>query len=297
MQRLEPLTFEPVYQDYVWGGRRILEKFGRSFTPTPCAESWEISDRLEARSLVTKGPFAGTTLTELIEIYGAKLLGEGRQEKRFPLLIKIIDARESLSVQVHPSEESSERFGGEPKSEIWYLLEGGPLYAGFQRPIQRNELLQAVRENRVQELLRKFDVKPGDALFIPGGRIHAIGAGCMMLEIQQNSNSTYRIYDWGRKGRALHLGEALQCLKLDDTSAALAQPVCLEKNEIQTRWEIASTLFFSLEKIESKIPWRQFSTPQTFQVFFHMETAETTLLPADSEPLDLPPGTFLRIFV
>lgn len=295
MKRLEPLKFKPVYQDYIWGGRRILERFGKAGTPNPCAESWEIADRPEGMSIVSEGPFAGATLNELLVMYGEKLLGLGRRDRRFPLLIKLIDAKEHLSVQVHPSEESAERFGGDPKNEAWFLLEGGILYAGFKQPSSKQALIQAIRENRAQDLLQKIDARPGETLFIPGGRIHAIGSGCMILEVQQNSNSTYRVYDWGRKGRSLHIEEALQCLKFDDTANPLCKPLCVEETDSCTRWDVLSTLFFSIERMELRAPRSQECDPKTFQIFFRIETGESILLPADSQPLYLMPGEYVKI--
>lgn len=285
MQRLEPLKFTPVYQDYVWGGDRIRTKFNRRDMPIPCAESWEIADRPEGMSIVAEGRFAGTSLNDLVVVYGEKLLGRGRKDRRFPLLIKIIDAREPLSVQVHPSEESAERFGGEPKTEAWHILEGGPLYASFKRPSRKKELLQAIQEERVGELLQKIDARAGETLFIPGGRIHAIGSGCMLFEVQQNSNSTFRVYDWGRKGRALHLDEACNCIKFDDTASPLADSPLL------------STLFFTIQQFEMGGKLQIECNPETFQIFFHLERGETVLLPADSEPLALTPGSYLKVII
>ncbi len=302
MNRLKPLKFTPLYQDYLWGGRRIAEQFKRKDTPFPCAESWEISDRPEGMSRVAEGPLAGTTLNEIVQMYGERLLGAGRKDRRFPLLIKIIDAEKPLSVQVHPSEESSRVHGGEPKTEMWYLLEKGPVYACFKRPLKQDELTTAIKNTSVEDLLQKIDVNAGEAVFIPGGRIHAIGEGCMMLEVQQNSNSTFRVYDWGRKGadglaRPLHIEEALQCLKFDDVGDPRAEPLMLEESDTLTRWQVLSTLFFSIEKMEIRAPHTQECDPSTFQIFFNIERGESTLLPADSESLELPVGTFIRIYL
>lgn len=297
MQRLEPLKFKPVYQDYVWGGDRIQKRYVRTGTPIPCAESWEIADRPEGMSIVSEGRFADSSLRDLVVMYGEKLLGRGRREGRFPLIVKLIDAKEALSVQVHPSEESSERFGGEPKTEAWHMLEGGPLYASFRHPSSKEELLAAVHEERAQELLQKIDAKPGDTLYIPGGRLHAIGPGCLILEVQQNSNSTFRVYDWGRKGRALHLKEACRFIKFDDTANPLTSPLFVEESDSFRRFSLLETLFFSIEKMELARELRIECDINTFQVFFDLKRGETILLPADSEPLDLPIGAYLRITI
>lgn len=282
MQRLVPLRFKPIYRDYAWGGSRICEKFGRAAAPFSCGESWEIADRLDGMSIVSVGKFAGVSLNDLVVLYGEKLLGLGRKERRFPLLIKLIDAKEPLSLQVHPSEESAERFGGEPKNMAWYFLEGGILHAGFKRPSTE----EALQEEKALDLLQKIEAKSGDTLFVPGGRIYAIGAGCMMLEVEQNSDSNYQAFD---------IDEAVRHLKFDDTASPIAKPFCVEENDTIRRSTLLSSLFFSIEKIELATLSRFECDPETFQIFFDVEAGESILLPADSEPLDLDPGIFIKI--
>ncbi len=306
MYKLYPMHFEPIYKDAIWGGGRIAKKFHRSSVPPRCAESWEISDRIEGQSSVINGPLKGKTLHELIEQFGEHLLGHGRKDQRFPLLIKIIDAREALSLQVHPSEETAAICRGEPKTEMWYVLEGGPVYAGFKKPVSREDWAHAVDSNRLIDLIQEFQTKPGDVVFIPGGRIHAIGAGCMMLEVQQNSDTTYRVYDWNRMGvdskpRALHLEQAKKCIKLDDDNDPITLPQLIEEDGDFKRWTILSTLFFSIEKWEVSGLYRVNADPKSFQVFFYLSGPQkglSTLLPANSDPLDLQgPLSLLRIFV
>jgi mannose-6-phosphate isomerase len=302
--KLQPLQFEPIYKDAIWGGGRIAKMFHRSSVPPCCAESWEISDRIEGESRVMDGPFKGQTIHELIEQFGENLLGLGRKEKRFPLLIKIIDARESLSLQVHPSEETASICHGEPKSEMWYVLEGGPVYAGFKKPVTPKQWVWAVQSNQMIDLTQEYQTKMGDAVFIPGGRIHAIGAGCMMLEVQQNSDTTYRVYDWNRIGvdgkpRALHLEQAMKCIKWDDDNNPIAECQLIEAGNDFKRWNILSTLFFTIEKWEISSLYRVNADSKTFQIFFYLsgfQKGQCVLLPANSSHLDLlGPVTVLKI--
>ena len=297
---LEPLYFKPIYQDYLWGGERLKCCFGREDTPSPCAESWELSDREGAVSRVVGGSFDQATIRELIGLYGEDFLGHGQKEPAFPLLLKIIDAQKPLSIQVHPSEESAEFFGGDPKTEMWYVLQGGPVYAGLKTALSKKEFQQALREKRVVELLNKIDVHPGDALFIPGGRLHAIGAGCLLFEVQQNSNTTYRVYDWDRldqegKSRELHTKEALNCMKLDDVCNPLATPVLLEESASLRRASIIESLFFNVEKWELLESLEIPSNPHFYQIFFYLKKGQTILLPAHSKSLFLSKGGFLRV--
>ena len=226
-----PLLFEPVYKDYVWGGNRIPHVFDRPVKLDPCAESWEVADRPEGMSVVRNGPLAGTSLRELIDREPAAVLGRANAE-RFPLLVKLIDARERLSVQVHPDDESAARYGGEAKTEMWYILDADPeacVYAGLQPGVTPEDFRAAIADNTVEDRLRRFPVSPGDVIFTPGGRIHAIGAGCLLLEVQQNSDTTYRVYDWGRVGkdgkpRELHVEDAMRAIDWDDPEPAVTRP-------------------------------------------------------------------------
>ncbi len=224
-QDLYPLIFKPVYKDYLWGGTVIASRYGRSPAAGKIAESWEIADRTDGMSMVLNGPLAGRSLHELVEADPAAIAGKGRALTVFPLLIKIIDARERLSLQVHPDDESAARFGGEAKTEMWIVLDAAPgamVHAGFREPMDANAFRAALESGGVEELLRSIPVKRGDAIYVPGGRVHCIGAGCLLLEVQQNSNTTYRVHDWGRVGsdgrpRELHVEQALRVIHWNDT--------------------------------------------------------------------------------
>lgn len=226
MSELPPLRFHPIYKDYVWGGQKIITHFKRPDPGLPrVAESWEISDRADGMSVVSDGPLAGKSLHDLTSEFGPQLLGHRVKDRKFPLLIKLIDARETLSVQVHPDDASAARFGGEAKSEMWYVLQADPgacVYRGFIHDIKPPEFEQALREKKLPGLLKKIPVRAGDTIYVPAGCVHAIGAGCLLLEIQQNSNTTHRIYDWDRSGpdgkpRELHVDQAARVISWKQT--------------------------------------------------------------------------------
>ncbi len=227
-----PLSFRPLFMERVWGGNRLAEMPGKHAPAgAPIGESWELVDRADAQSVVARGPLAGTTLHELWTVFRKDVFGARVPDApRFPLLAKILDAQETLSVQVHPPAKMAAALHGEPKTEMWYLLdaaEGAELFAGFRRGTTRADFEGALGEGRAAELLHRVPVRAGDAMFIPSGRCHAIGAGCLIAEIQQNSDTTYRVFDWNRTGldgkpRALHVAESLASIDFDDHEPALA---------------------------------------------------------------------------
>lgn len=232
---LYPLKFQPIFKTYLWGGRHLDTIFHKPVPPTgPVAESWEIVDRADDNSIVANGPLAGKTLRWLMENHGKELLGRAPSWKgRFPLLVKILDARESLSLQVHPSNETAAKYGGEPKTEMWLVVRtdpGASLAVGLKRSVTKAKFAAALKDGMVEKCVHRVPVKPGDAMFVPGGRLHAIGAGCTLFEIQQNSDTTYRVFDWNRRGpdgklRELHIEQAMQTINFDDFEPSLAVPV------------------------------------------------------------------------
>ena len=228
----QPLTFRPLYMERVWGGRRLAEKFGRPLPDgAPIGESWELVDREDAQSVVENGPLAGKMLHELWMTLREPVFGCVADTPRFPLLAKILDARETLSVQVHPPASMAAELKGEPKTEMWFLLDSEPgaeLFAGFRRGTTREKFESALGEGRVADLLHRLLVRAGDAIFIPSGRCHAIGAGCFIVEMQQNSDTTYRVFDWNRTGldgkpRPLHLRESLLSIDFTDHEPSLVR--------------------------------------------------------------------------
>ncbi len=220
MEKLYPLRFNPVYKDYIWGGNRIPKLFNRSKPDGIYAESWEISTHPDGETTIANGPLAGKTLGDLLPEHRTALLGVNVKGGDFPLLIKLIDARDTLSVQVHPNDANAASVGGDPKTEMWYFLEGdgsAQIYCGLKLGVGQTEFLKAMKNKTFAGIMQSIPAEKGKAVFVPGGRVHAIGAGCLILEIQQNSNTTYRIYDWDRvdasgKGRELHIDKALQVI-------------------------------------------------------------------------------------
>lgn len=225
------IRFQPVYQTRVWGGRVLETRFGRVLPEdeTPFGESWEISAREEADSEVVGGPLAKKTLRQLWSDPDLKssIFGDAAPEsERFPLLFKILDARDKLSIQVHPPASVAEELGGEPKTEVWYIAHAEPgaeLYVGVEPGIDEAAFREALEEGTAESAVHAIPVVTGQHIFIPSGRLHAIGAGLLIYEIQQNSDTTYRVYDWNRIGldgkpRDLHLEESLKCIDFSDVS-------------------------------------------------------------------------------
>lgn len=220
MPPLYPLTFRPIYRTYLWGGRRLESLLGKSLGSEPkYAESWEIVDHGGDQSLVAEGPLAGKTLGELVRQRGEELLGPGRRYDSFPLLFKFLDAQKVLSVQVHPDDAYASTLNPPDlgKTEAWVVLHADPgskIYAGLRPGIDRETLRAEIEAGRTAETLHAFEAKAGDCVFIPAGTVHALGAGLVVAEIQQSSDTTYRLYDWDRvddKGerRPLHIEQAL----------------------------------------------------------------------------------------
>mgnify|MGYP000884321584 FL=1 len=224
MELLYPLKFHPVYKDYLWGGRN-LSRFGKQLPEGKVAESWELACHADGMSVVKNGIFEGRTLKSLMDEFGSEITGDlSGNSTDFPLLIKLIDANDKLSVQVHPDDEFARQHEGDNgKNEMWYILDAKPcarLIYGLKPGVTRTEFEMAVRENRVEECLNYINVKAGDFINIPAGLIHAIGDGIVLAEIQQNSNVTYRVYDYNRKDargnfRPLHIEKAMQVIDFD----------------------------------------------------------------------------------
>ncbi len=225
-----PILLQPVYKEYIWGGDRLIHEFHRRLNAGVYAESWEISDHPDGRTRIINGPDAGLTLSDAIRLHGNDILGKEHAAPPFPLLVKIIDAHETLSVQVHPDENSVARFGGEAKSEMWYVLSATPdahIYSGFRPGVTPADFDKARAAGTIPSLLQRFPARPGMIFNTPGGRVHAIGAGCLLLEVQQEANTTYRLYDWDRldkfgKPRPLHVEKALQVVNWNHTESPVA---------------------------------------------------------------------------
>lgn len=223
---LYPFIFKPIFQPRIWGGRSLERLYHKALPPdVAIGESWEISDRPEAVSVIANGPLAGRDLRWLMENHRDALLGSvSAPPGRFPLLVKILDAQQATSLQVHPPAGAAAKFGGEPKTELWYVAEAGPqaeLWVGLKRGVAREEFERRIQDGSVQDCLHRAPVQAGDAMFLPSGRLHGLGADTVIFEIQENSDTTYRVFDWNRPGadgkpRKLHIPEAMESIDFND---------------------------------------------------------------------------------
>lgn len=223
MNLSRPIRFSPYYQSRVWGGRRLETVLSRTLpdATTPFGESWEVSDRAEAMSTTAQG----VTLNDLWQNHRAEVFGGLKNDSPcFPLLMKILDACDDLSIQVHPPAHRAAELGGDPKTEMWFIAHADPgakIYAGLKRGVTRSQFDAALQNGTLAEVVHVIQPRTGDCLFIPSGRIHAIGAGLLIYEIQQNSDTTYRVFDWNRVGldgkpRQLHIAESLASIDFTD---------------------------------------------------------------------------------
>lgn len=222
---LYPMKLQASLKDYLWGGTRLKEEYGKETNLDKVAESWELSCHEAGQSVIVNGEAAGQTLSDWLAGQDRSVLGKNAERfEKFPLLIKLIDAKGDLSVQVHPDNEYALRVEGEPgKTEMWYIVDcepGASLLYGFKEQISREEFERRIADNSLLDVCNRVPVHKGDVFFIDSGTLHAIGAGILLCEIQQSSNTTYRIYDYGRVGtdgqpRELHVAKALDVTKLE----------------------------------------------------------------------------------
>jgi mannose-6-phosphate isomerase len=251
---LYPLTFEPRYKERIWGGRE-LERLYRRPLPAgqPIGEAWEITDRPGDVSVITNGPLAGQNLRWLLENHAAEVLGAAQPAAagRFPLLCKILDARQRLSLQVHPPAETARKLHGEPKTEMWFIADAAPgacLYVGLKRGVTRAEFEKKIADGSVADCFHRLPVRTGDTMFLPSGRVHAIGDGLVIFEIQQNSDTTYRVFDWNRVGldgkpRELHVAQSLASINFEDFEPHLVATKFVADGKIKKRPLVTDPLF------------------------------------------------------
>ncbi len=268
-----PIYFEPLAMERVWGGRRLEVLYGKSLPHgVPIGEIWELVDREEAQSVVHEGPLRGTTLNQLWQNYREAVFGHeylSHPATRFPLLVKLLDARERLSLQVHPPASMAAALGGEPKTEVWYFVRCSPgalIYAGVQAGMDRSRFESRLRDGHVEDILHTISVQSGDSIFIPSGRLHAIGEGNVIVEIQQNSDTTYRVFDWNRPGldgkpRQLHITESLACIDFQDVEPAA---------DHVSSGDIANCDYFEVEKLDISEPVKSL-IPGRFSLFTVLE--------------------------
>lgn len=316
MSGLYPLKFKPIYLEKIWGGNRIKTVLGKDFGNLPnCGESWELSAVEGNVSVVKNGFLKGNYLDELIEVYMGDLVGEKVFQKfgiEFPLLFKFIDANDDLSVQVHPNDElSKKRHNAYGKTEMWYVIhaeEGALINSGFNRQLTREQYLGFVENGRLNEILHYDKTFPGDVFFIPAGRVHAIGKGVVLAEIQETSDVTYRIYDYNRKDAQGNLRELHNDLALDAIDFSYSDDYktkyTVEENKSS---EIISCEYFTTNLLQfSETVEKDYHLLDSFIVYMNLEgkfalkyengeeiieKGETVLIPASLEAFSLKPLT------
>lgn len=324
---LYPMIFTPVLKDYIWGGRNLETKLGRALPAGGViAESWEIAGHQDGVSLVENGPYAGWPLTELHRALGLELIGSANawaQERgKFPLLVKLLDAHSPLSVQVHPDDAYALAHEGDElgKTEMWVVLHAAPgaeLIAGVKAGTTPALFRRAIEEQRLEGYLHRLPVQTGDHLCVPAGTLHAIMGGLLIAEIQQNSNTTYRVYDWGRvdaagQARPLHLDQALAVIDFTVVEPQICPPALLTSLPGQRRELLCSNRYFTTERItlEAGATFRGACTGASLEIWgvltgqvtvnqLTLEGARFCLLPAALGPFTVTaasPATLLRVY-
>jgi mannose-6-phosphate isomerase len=328
---LEPVKFIPILKRLRWGGRRLGELLGKSIGPNAdYAESWEVCDHGADQSIVESGPWSGWSLRRLVREQGILLLGRHGGILQFPLLIKFLDARDRLSVQVHPTDDLARRLvpgeRGQPgesgKTEAWVILEAGPescVYAGLRPAVDEALLRRAAKQGSIADCLHRVPVKAGDCLFIPAGTVHAIGEGIVLAEVQQSSDVTFRLFDWNRTGsdgkpRPLHLEQALACTDFSRGPVNQIAPVVAADPEPRTE-ELVKCRYFTMRR-HTVTEAMTISDDRRCHVIVVLSGAlhtggsgrelqcplavgETALIPASALPLSLIPripAVFLDVF-
>ncbi|MFA7082617.1 MAG: type I phosphomannose isomerase catalytic subunit [Bacteroidales bacterium] len=280
-QSLYPLKFLPLFKDKIWGGSKIKDIIGIDYTPLErCGELWVLSSIEGEETIVENGFLAECTLSEVIDMYMDELMGEKNYNEfgeNFPLLFKIIDAKDKLSVQVHPDNKLAQQKGMDNgKTEMWYVMQAdqeAEIISGFNKDMNKVETINRLRENTISEVLNIDKTEKGDLFFIPAGRIHAIGSGVLLAEIQQSSDATYRVYDWDRKdeegnSRKLHIQEALEALDFKAVEGGKsAYDYQLNKtSELVTTPYFTTNVFHLTETIE-----KDYSQLDSFVVYLCVE--------------------------
>lgn len=321
-----PLQFQPFLRPLVWGGRRLGAILNKTLPGDgPYGEAWEISDHVSHHSVVSGGPFRGQTLRHLLESRPEEILGPGAKSQVFPWLVKLLDAEDRLSVQVHPNDDAAARLwpGERGKTEAWFVLDAAPgskIHAGLLPGVNEDTLRQALGAGRVADCLHEFAPRPGDCLFLPAGTVHAVGGGVLMAEVQQTSDATFRLFDWNRcdaqgRGRPLHVEQALQCI---DWKRGPVRPIRTEGYPRTAASEIAGDAtqrlvtcsFFTLDYLRRAAPFSVGAGRMQVVIALHgmgrldcadgpftLKAGDSLLLPASMAPLILHPLGSLGLLV
>ena len=320
-KNLYPIKFKPILKDKIWGGHKLNTVLNKDFSLLPNAgESWEISGVEGNVSIVENGFLKGNSLNDILEIYMGDLVGDKVYEQHgneFPLLIKFIDANDVLSIQVHPDDElAMKRHNSNGKTEMWYVIqadEGSSLISGFSRKVSKEEYLKYLEEKRLEDILMKHEVKEGDVFFIPAGRVHAIGKGILLAEIQQTSDVTYRIYDFDRRDANGNTRELHTELALDAIDYNYYEDLRTEyTNELNKTVDIVSCKYFNTGILEfDRIIDKDFYGLDSFLIYMCVEgkfeicygkdesvtvkKGETVLVPAELRTVRLKPAMKTKV--
>jgi mannose-6-phosphate isomerase len=303
MKSLYPLKFNSIYKDKIWGGQKIKTVMGMDFSPLGnCGEAWVLSGVEGDQSVVVNGFLAENELNELVEIYMGELVGEKNYEEfgdQFPILVKIIDSNDWLSIQVHPDDELAQKRGlDRGKTEMWYLLDAekdAEIILGFNKEIKRNEYQELLNDKKLKSVLNAEKVKAGDVFYVPAGRVHAIGPGILLAEIQQTSDTTYRIYDWDRIGvdglmRELHVDEALDAIDFK-VEKNYKTDYSAEKNKTT---KVVKSKYFTTNLIDLDVPLsKDYSVLDSFVIYLCIEGS--FVLMYDNEKLNAKKGETILI--
>jgi mannose-6-phosphate isomerase len=282
VNEIYPMRFAPVFQDYIWGGRRLETFFGRELPEGRVAESWEISGHEKGSTSVVGGMWDGQPLPEMLDALGERLVGANARayarRGRFPLLVKLLDAHRDLSVQVHPDDAyaAAHESGDTGKTEMWYVLHADPgteLIYGLAPGVTPASFREALRQGAIDTQLHRVAITRGDVFYIPSGTVHALLAGAVVAEIQQNSDATYRLYDWGRLGadgkpRPLHVAKAMHVIDWDMVAPTATEPSLIERVDGVQRWLLADDPRVTVEKLElaAGATWESICDGSTFVV-------------------------------
>jgi mannose-6-phosphate isomerase len=308
--QLYPVRFQPVFKRYIWGGRRLGEVLGKPIgSEDNYAESWEVADHQQGQSVVANGPLAGMTLHHLVQERGDELLGRHAPQPRFPLIFKYLDCQRDLSVQVHPSDAAAARLDPPDlgKTEAWFIVDARPgsrIYAGLKSRIDRQTLQREVLAGGTAECLHSFEASAGQCVFVPAGTVHALGAGLLVAEIQQASDTTYRLFDWNRVGpdgqpRKLHMEEALEAIDYSAGPISPQQPQSTDRPHFQRlvacekfildRWDLGTSQqlggdnrFHIVSVLEGEIGFDEVALPI-------LKRGQTAVIPASLPPIAVAP--------
>jgi len=291
-----PLKFKPIFKERIWGGQNLRTHFDKDIPPDKnIGESWELADLPEDKSEIINGPLAGKTIDKAIEEFGQRITGKKEYTPPFPLLIKILDAQDILSVQVHPDADTCRRTGkGNPKTECWYIIHAEPdavIYKGFIPGTTKEQFAKAIADGTCDKLLRKVPVKPSQCHFLPSGTAHTIGPGLLIAEIQQPSDTTYRVFDWSRtdqktgKSRQLHIEDALEAIHFDSSR---------DKLSVNTVGRLVDSDVFKVDKGHRAKDCQVLLSPGQMKVLIIL-TGSGNITAADSESTDFKKGDTLLV--